>query len=187
MFVLSSHYRSPIDYSKEAVDAAYRGWQRLIGPALAVQQSLLATRDSNTPTVDFSATIKQTRDEFSAAMNDDFNAPKAIACLFDFAKNVNNLLSENPPPDNTTLQSIDALYNDLAGTVLGLLPSTRTTSINRENKLIEILVMLRNDARQQKDFATSDSIRDKLATAGVILEDGQSGTTWKTDLSNSSD
>ena len=187
MFVLSSHYRSPIDYSKEAVDAAYRGWQRLIGPALAVQQSLLVTRDSNTPTVDFSATIKQTRDEFSAAMSDDFNAPKAIACLFDFAKNVNKLLSENPPPDNTTLQSIDELYNDLAGTVLGLLPSTRTTSINRENKLIEILVMLRNDARQQKDFATSDSIRDKLATAGVILEDGQSGTTWKTDLSNSSD
>ena len=125
--------------------------------------------------------------DVASGSNDDFNAPKAIACLFDFAKNVNKLLSENHPPDNTTLQSIDALYNDLAGTVLGLLPSTRTTSVNRENKLIEILVVLRNNARQQKDFATSDSIRDKLATAGVILEDGQSDTTWKTDLSNSSD
>ena len=187
MFVLSSHYRSPIDYSKEAVNAAYRGWQRLTGPALAVQQALLSTQDSNTPKVDFSSAIKLTRDEFTAAMNDDFNAPKAIACLFDFAKNVNGLLSEYPRPDDTTLQSIDKVYNDLAGTVLGLLPSNSTTYVNHENKLVEILVELRNAARQQKDFATSDSIRDKLATAGVILEDGLSGTTWKTDLSNPSD
>ncbi|MCH2528095.1 MAG: cysteine--tRNA ligase, partial [Dehalococcoidia bacterium] len=74
-----------------------------------------------------------------------------------------------------------------AGTVLGLLPKNRTTSVNRDNELIEILVELRKNARKQKDFATSDSIRDKLAAIGVILEDGQSGTTWKTGLSDLSE
>ncbi|MEE3254500.1 MAG: cysteine--tRNA ligase, partial [Chloroflexota bacterium] len=117
MFVLSSHYRSPIDYSKEAVDAAYKGWQRLIGPALLVQQILLTTQDSATPKDNLSSTIKQTRDDFNAAMDDDFNAPKAIACLFDFAKDVNSLLSECPRPGDATLQSIAEVYNDLAGTV----------------------------------------------------------------------
>jgi cysteinyl-tRNA synthetase len=187
MFVLSSHYRSPIDYSKEAVDAAYKGWQRLIGPALLVQQILLTTQDSDTPKDNLSSTIKQTRDDFNAAMDDDFNAPKAIACLFDFAKDVNGLLSECPRPDDATLQSIAEVYNDLAGTVLGLLPANSTTSVNRDNELIEILVELRKTARDQKDFATSDSIRDKLAAVGVTLEDGQSGTTWKTGFSNLSE
>ena len=187
MFVLSSHYRSPIDYSKEAVDAAYKGWQRLIGPLLTVQQILLNTQESNTTHSDFSSAIKQTRDDFKTAMDDDFNAPKAIACLFDFAKDVNSLLSEYPRPDDATLQSIAEVYNDLAGTVLGLLPKNRTTSVNRDNELIEILVELRKNARKQKDFATSDSIRDKLAAIGVILEDGQSGTTWKTGLSDLSE
>ncbi|MDP6586388.1 MAG: cysteine--tRNA ligase [Anaerolineales bacterium] len=187
MFVLSSHYRSPIDYSKEAVDAAYKGWQRLIGPALLVQQILLTPQDSDTPKDNLSSTIKQTRDDFNAAMDDDFNAPKAIACLFDFAKDVNSLLSECPRPGDATLQSIAEVYNDLAGTVLGLLPANSTTSVNRDNELIEILVELRKTARDQKDFATSDSIRDKLAAVGVTLEDGQSGTTWKTGFSNLSE
>ncbi|HCU81148.1 MAG TPA: cysteine--tRNA ligase [Chloroflexi bacterium] len=187
MFVLSSHYRSPIDYSKEAVDAAYKGWQRLIGPALSVQQILLTTQESDAAQSNFSSTIKQTRDDFKTAMDDDFNAPKAIACLFDFAKDVNGLLSEYPRPDDATLQSIAEVYNDLAGTVLGLLPANSTTSVNRDNELIEILVDLRKTARKQKDFATSDAIRDKLATIGVILEDGQSGTTWKTGFSNLSE
>ena len=187
MFVLSSHYRSPIDYSKEAVDAAYRGWQRLIGPALSVQQALRTTQDSDTPKTDLSSTIKRTRDKFKAAMDDDFNAPKAIASLFDFAKDVNGLLSECSRPDDATLQSIAEVYNDLAGSVLGLLPGNHTVSVNHDNELIEILVELRKTARQEKDFATSDSIRDKLSAVGVILEDGQSGTTWKTGFRNLSE
>jgi len=187
MFVLSSHYRSPVDYSKEAVDAAYRGWQRLIGPALSVQQALRTTQDSDTPKTDLSSTIKQTRDKFKEAMDDDFNAPKAIASLFDFAKDVNGLLSECPRPDDATLQSVAKVYNDLAGSVLGLLPGNRAASVNHDNELIEILVELRKTARQEKDFATSDSIRDKLAAIGVILEDGQSGTTWKTGFRNLSE
>ena len=120
-------------------------------------------------------------------MDDDFNAPKAIACLFDFARDVNGLLSECPRPDDATLQSIAEVYNDLAGTVLGLLPANSTSSVNRDNELIEILVELRKTARDQKDFATSDSIRDKLAAVGVTLEDGQSGTTWKTGFSKLSE
>tara|TARA_B100000945_G_scaffold218467_1_gene176320 strand:- start:1231 stop:2337 length:1107 start_codon:yes stop_codon:yes gene_type:complete len=188
MFILSSHYRNPIDYSPGAVDAAHRGWHRLIGPSITIKQFLKNKQYNQSSVKDFSSTINDTRTHFIDAMNDDFNAPKAIASLFDFSKSVNSLLSEHSSLDHTTLESIDNLYNDLAGTVLGILPSeTLITDANRDNDLIEMLINIRNNSRNKKDFTTSDEIRNELSKLGIILEDTQSGTTWKNDVNHTSD
>jgi cysteinyl-tRNA synthetase len=141
-------------------------------------------------TVDFSGRLENARAEFNAAMNDDFNAPGALAALFNLAKQVNTLLAEHPHPDDETLQEITALYQELAGDVLGVLPAesgVTGTSAAREEKLIRLLADIRTDARARKDFATSDKIREHLGSAGVTLEDGKSGTTWKIGPPSTSD
>jgi cysteinyl-tRNA synthetase len=188
--ILSSHYRSPIDYSEDTLAAAARGWERLIAPALAVQRAMRQPEGHNNSAVDFSDRLEKARADFSTAMNDDFNAPGALAVLFDLTKQVNILLAENPRPDDVTLRAIEALYRELAGDVLGVLTiesEATGASTEREEKLIRLLADIRAEARTRKDFTTSDKIREKLEQAGVTLEDGKSGTTWKISALSTSD
>jgi cysteinyl-tRNA synthetase len=189
-FMLSSHYRSPIDYSEDALVAAERGWERLIAPALAAQRALRQPQAPHNAAVDFSDRLENARTGFSTAMNDDFNAPGALATLFDFAKQVNTLLAEHSRPHDVTLNAIAALYRELAGDVLGVLPVESADpggSSTREETLIQLLAEIRAEARACKDFATADRIREQLGQAGVALEDGKLGTSWKIDASTASD
>jgi cysteinyl-tRNA synthetase len=78
------------------------------------------------------------------------------------------------------LELFSALYRELAGDVLGLLPEGDPGSGARESSLVQLLIALRNEARARKDWTLSDSIRGRLAEIGVLLEDGKEGTTWKT-------
>ena len=179
-FVLSGHYRNPIDFSAEALEAASKGWERATAPALAVRERLRSPSlpDGNDANA---AAIAETKSQFLQVMNDDFNAPAAIAALFDFGKVVNTLLNAESPAGRATLEAVDALYRELGGQVLGLLPQQGTAAANaeREAGLIRLLVELRAEARRRKDFAASDAIRDQLKALGVSLEDGKDGTTWK--------
>jgi cysteinyl-tRNA synthetase len=189
-FMLSSHYRSPIDYSEKALAAASRGWERLVAPALAAQRALRQPAEPDNAAVDFSDRLENARAEFSAAMNDDFNAPGALAALFDFAKQVNTLLAAHPRPHDETLNAIAALYQELAGDVLGVLPvesADPSGSAAREETLMRLLVEIRAEARARKDFATSDRIREQLGQAGVALEDGKSGTSWRINAPTAND
>jgi len=180
-FVLSGHYRSPIDFSDEALEAAARGWERLTGPALAVRERL---RSPGLPTGSDAAiaqAVAEARANFVAAMDDDFNSPAAMAGLFDFNKIVNTLLNSEAPITRETLETIDAFYRDTGGQVLGVIPDRVSASADgaREAGLIRLLIELRAEARKRKDFAAADSIRGRLAALGVTLEDGKDGTTWK--------
>jgi cysteinyl-tRNA synthetase len=112
-------------------------------------------------------------------MDEDFNAPAAIAVLFDFTREVNTGLGAEKALGRKDLELFAALYRELAGDVLGLLPKGDAGSRARESSLIQLLVGLRNEARTRKDWPLSDAIRDRLAEIGVILEDGKEGTTWK--------
>jgi cysteinyl-tRNA synthetase len=189
-FMLSSHYRSPLDYSQDALAAAARGWERLIAPALEARRALRQSEAHENNAVDFMDRLENVRAEFNAAMNDDFNTPSALAALFNLTKQVNTLLAKHPRPDNETLQAIAALYKELAGDVLGVLPAesgVTPASAAREEKLIRLLADIRAEARARKDFATSDKIREQLRHAGVTLEDGKLGTTWKIGAATTSD
>ncbi len=115
------------------------------------------------------------------ALDDDFNAPVAIAALFDFARAVNTALSADPPPGRAALDAVDAVYREIGGQVLGIVPTQAAATANaeREAGLVNLLIELRAEARQQKNFALADSIRERARAAGIILEDNKDGTSWK--------
>ncbi|MEK9164738.1 MAG: cysteine--tRNA ligase [Chloroflexota bacterium] len=180
-FILSGNYRSPLDFSDEALEAASKGWERLAAPALAIRERL---RSPGLPAGDdsgMSQTIAEARASIIEAMDDDFNTSAAFAVLFDFNKAVNTLLNADTPAARGALEAIDAFYGETGGQVLGVIPETASAAgdAEREAGLIRFLIELRAEARKRKDFATSDAIRNRLAELNITLEDGKDGTTWK--------
>jgi cysteinyl-tRNA synthetase len=179
-FILSGNYRSPLDYSEEAMQGAVRGWERLVGSYPVLLQRLAAPEAQGSPQSSAASDLTEDiRRRFRQAMEEDFNAPAAIAALFDFTREVNTGLGSEKGPGHKDLELFAALYRELAGDVLGLLPTGDAGTRARESSLIQLLVKLRNEARTRKDWALSDAIRDRLAEIGVLLEDGKEGTTWK--------
>jgi cysteinyl-tRNA synthetase len=179
-FILSGHYRNPIDFSDTALEAASKGWERLSAPALAVRERL---RGSAAPgeAGEAAALVADTKRRCLEALDDDFNAPMAVAALFDFSRSVNTLLNAPTPPSQAALEAIDGLYREIGGQVLGIIPAGADSdaSAERESALIRLLIDLRSEARQHKDFAQADSIRERARQIGVLLEDGKDGTSWK--------
>jgi cysteinyl-tRNA synthetase len=180
-FVLSGHYRSPIDFSDEALEAASKGWERLTAPALAVKQKLKSPANAGEADSGIVKAIGDARTNFISAMDDDFNTPIALASLFDFNKVINTLLNSGETITRGTLEAIDAYYNETGAGVLGVIPDQISSAVNaeREAGLIQLLIEQRAAARARKDFAASDSIRNRLAELGITLEDGKDGTMCK--------
>ena len=130
----------------------------------------------------FFASIEKARQQFVEAMDDDFNAPGALAALYDLTREVNTLLNSGQTVGKAVLQSIDDTYRALGGDVLGIVPDEEAAGAadaEREEGLVRLLIDLRAQARQTKDFATSDRIRDQLSALGVALEDRADGTVWR--------
>jgi cysteinyl-tRNA synthetase len=177
-FILQSHYRSPLDYSDEAVAAAGKGLERLT----SVVRQLKEQVGEKGKLVDFNnlpeepVNIRRYYNEWLAAMSDDFNTPLAIASLFEMLKDLNSLpISPNVEFADSVLSFIERL----AGDVLGILPSEEKNSSDGDlqEKLIGILIGLRTGARKNKDFKLADAVRIELQKIGVILEDKKDGTT----------
>ncbi len=178
-FILSSHYRQTTDFTDQALKSAAKGYERLLGTVTLLRQQLSKADPDETPEPEFLDTLERHQTRFLAAMDNDFNTPQALAALFDFNRAVNALLNSNQPVSGGTLAAIDQTYRTLGGDILGLVSDKVSGSPDLEEDLIRILVDLRAAARKNKDYATSDSIRDQLAEIGVILEDRPDGTVWK--------
>jgi cysteinyl-tRNA synthetase len=182
-FIFGAHYSNPVDYSADALSAAEKGWERLM-TAVRLTRDKLATAPEGDAGSAFSAVLEEYRQKFIDAMNDDFNAPIALASLQSLTGEVNKLLNGTDPVGKDTLRAIDALYNELGGTVLGIIPGAEVANSsdgNRERGLIELLIELRKKARTEKRYADSDQIRDQLKTLGVTLEDRPEGTFYRID------
>ncbi|MGW8318029.1 MAG: cysteine--tRNA ligase [Candidatus Promineifilaceae bacterium] len=179
-FILSSHYSSPIDFSDAAVDAAYRGWQRLWGAVSLVREQMRIAPPGEV-TKPIQTKLAQYRAAFTEQMDDDFNAPAALAVLQELTREVNTLLNEAGPQNLGTLEAIDGLYRELGGDVLGIVPTGEVAgaSAEREEGLIRLLIELRAMARANKDWIMADRIRHQLKELGVVLEDRPDGTVWK--------
>ncbi len=179
-FILSSHYSNPIDFSAEAVEAAYKGWLRIWGAVTLVREQLRTAPDDG-PSAEVVALVEQTRSTFIVKMDDDFNAPASLAVLQDFTRQVNSLLNAEGQQAKGSLQLIDELYRELGGTVLGIVPEQleRAGDGTRDEGLMRLLIALRADARACKDWATADRIREQLSQLGITLEDRADGTIWK--------
>ncbi len=182
-FMLSAHYSGPIDYSDAALEASTRGWERIAGAYASARQWLGRAGESAAEAGSQTAmTLTGIRERFIDALNDDFNAPVALTVIQDLARLSNTLINAETAPASADVRAVVALFDELAGGVLGILPKADEAvsgSAERESGLISLLIEMRKDARARKDFAASDRIRDQLKALGVVLEDGKAGTTWK--------
>jgi len=179
--MLSGHYSSTITFSEDSFTAAKNGWDRLMGAVGQTRQALVKAPEGDAGN-GILPVLENTRTRFIAAMDDDFNAPNALAALYDMTREVNNLLNGGALVGVGVLQAIDAAYREMGGDVLGIVPEHvlgSSENPERESKLIELLIELRKLARQNKDYALSDRIRDELNSVGISLEDGAGGTIWR--------
>ena len=179
-FILSSHYSSPIDFSDEAIEAASKGLERVLVPVRQVRDRLRTAPDTDDGHA-FMTVLDRQCAALREALEDDFNAPAALAALNQLTTEVNTLLNAGQPIGKTTLTAIDQLYRDYGSTVLGIIPDEFKQEANYElvDGLVRMLIEMRTAARKAKDFKRSDQIRDQLAALGVVLEDGRGGTTYR--------
>ncbi len=166
-FLISSHYRSPLNYSNESIDEARNALDRLYN----------SIKDLNYKNTDY---IKsEFTDRFHNAMKDDFNTPLAISILFEIAKEINSFKKKEKNEEANSLAS--ELYN--LSRIIGLLEESPKkyfqTGISVSDEDIQNLISKRNQARLNKDFDLSDKIRDELLDMGITLEDKDTGTIWR--------
>ena len=177
--ILNSHYRSPLDFSDAALTAAQSGFDKITTTVKTVREAISSASDG---TVDskISKQLDKLKQKFESAMNDDLNTSIALSILFDMTRLANKLLEENS--NKSELSALDDLFNKLGGDCLGIVmdeyPQAEAVDQQLTGKLIEILIDQRNSARKNKDFATSDAIRDKLIDLGIELKDRTDGTDW---------
>ena len=177
-YLLSVQYRSPLDFDDEKIEVAGRGLERIKHAAESADKAMkLAGTLADDDAQNLRAQAEKAKADFCAAMNDDFNTALAIAALFELAKDINIYLKKDQF-DRESLAQAREVLGELAD-VLGITLTAEAANDDLADKLMDLIIAIRKDAREGKDFATADRIRDGLAEIGVILEDGKAGTTWK--------
>jgi len=172
-FIMQAHYRSTLDFSNEALQAAEKGYRRMMA-AMEVLEKLEANAN-NEGSVD----ISKLKDKCYEAMNDDFNSPVLIAHLFDGVKTINSIKDGKLKIDEENLKSLKELYLVFVNDILGLKPEESSENQDAlSGKLIETLLSLRQQAKVNKDYDTADKIRDQLTAIGVTLKDTKDGIEW---------
>jgi len=176
-YVLSSHYRSDLDFTAEGLEAAENGLRRLHTSVALVRRAI---ERAGADGADHGLDLTSFRSRFADAMDDDFGAPGALAVLFDFCRAANEVLNSGVKLSVTALDELHAVFNDLGGTVLGLVPAhLPQTGGDLEDGLMQLLIEMRRTARAEKNFALADQIRLQLTALGVVLEDTRDGTSWR--------
>ncbi|WP_158727718.1 MULTISPECIES: cysteine--tRNA ligase [unclassified Flavobacterium] len=170
-FMLQAHYRSILDFSDDAIVAAEKGFKRL----MEAMNSIAEIAVSNASTLDIAAWKQSCYD----AMNDDFNTPILIAQLFEGVRFINLLKDNKETLNQEDLQLFTATMQGFVFDVLGLEDEKLSdTSNNKLEGTVNMLIEMRKQARENKNFALSDQIRDQLIALGIQLKDGKEGTTF---------
>ena len=193
-FILSTHYRSQLNFSDEQLDEAAKGLERL---RTAVQnlQYLAGVSVAKGPSAQAEALLQagqRTKEDFTAAMDDDFNTALAISTLFGLAKDINiyysAVMAGKNPHDAEIMATVQSIYYDLAD-ILGLLVEERAGAVSPSDQgqqnetviaeLLDMIIDIRQEARRKKDWTTADAIRDRLDAIGYVIEDSPQGARWK--------
>ncbi len=186
-FILSTHYRSPLDFSDERLTEAEKAWSRLVS-AVKTAKGLLAQTGLVAGPADpeLAGAVTAACDEYEAAMADDFNTALAISSLFALTKTLNGICQAvargETKPDIAGIERAIAALVDMTG-ALGMdideTPATEAPDEKMVAALMELLLGLRQTARERKDWATADAIRNGLQAAGIVVEDSPQGPRWK--------
>jgi cysteinyl-tRNA synthetase len=180
--VLNSHYRSPLDFSDASLFAAQSGYEKITETVKAVRKRMTQAAEGEADS-EVTKQLKQMREKFEAAMNDDLNTSIALSVVFELVRLAGTLLEENAATIET-LNEIDVLFGRLGGDVLGLVkdkyPEAGGAQTELLDKLVNVFIEQRKNARERKDFVAADALRDKLEEIGILLEDKPGGlTTWR--------
>ena len=179
-FILSAHYRSPLNFSEEQLQQAQSSLQRLNNIVFNIKHLLKQSKYKKSKDKDGELILeksKESKQQFIEAMDDDFNTPVALSQLFGFAREVNIYLNSPGLKNRLVLEKIYEFYQDFAGQILGILKEVDSDE-SFEQK-IKNLIKEREEARKAKNWKKSDQIRDELREKGVILEDTLEGVRCK--------
>ncbi|UCC33048.1 MAG: cysteine--tRNA ligase [Candidatus Bathyarchaeota archaeon] len=179
-FFASTHYRSPIDYTKDKLEQAKNSLETLYTALYNIEglqmreEKKLTEEEKN-----LRKELRESKKKFLKAMDDDFNTPIAISHLFEMSKRINIFASEKSMVDGNLLGEIVDAFKELGG-ILGVLQREKE-SVEEElvEKLIDLVIELRREFRNREDFAFSDRIRAELGRLGITLEDTQDGMKWR--------
>ena len=173
-FVLQAHYRSTLDFSNEALQAAEKGLDRLMKGV----ETLGKLRPSAASTVDPAELERRCRE----AMDDDLNSPMVISALFDWVRTINQLAEGQQRISEEDLERLRATVHRYVFDILGLRDEKAAgaaTGRDYVTPLVEMLLAMRLQAKADKDWAASDRIRDGLAAAGIRVKDRKDGSDWE--------
>ena len=171
-FMLSAHYRNPINFSHDLLCQAKAGLDRIKTCAGNLEFLLKNAPGGNCPD-GVKENLEKYRRQFTDAMDDDINTADAIAAIFELVKYINTDIDENSTSE--TVKAAAGMLDELTD-VLGIKPETKQDFLDDE---IEDLINQRNNARKEKDFKRADEIRDMLKANGILLEDTRQGVKWK--------
>jgi cysteinyl-tRNA synthetase len=175
-FILQAHYRSTIDFSNEALKAAEKGYQRL----MKATGTLTKLQVSEKSTVDIAALEKKCYE----AIDDDLNSPVLLSYLFEGVKYINSVSDGTEKLTAADLELLKKLFNMFVFEILGLTDETAGKGNGKlTNDLIGMIINLRQDAKANKDWKTSDTIRAELKKAGIVLNDTKDGVSWEMESS----
>lgn len=180
-YLLQSHYRSVLDFTSAGLEAARNGYLRLLGAYREVRRQLHAAKPGKHAALE--KALDTLEADFSQALNDDLNTPQAIAAFFVFLPALNKALADKAGKDS--LERAEKVFAELGEGVLGLFPA-RVLEARLGGALldglIQLLLELRERARQEKNFALSDQIRNRLTELGVVVEDTKEGPKWRVEV-----
>lgn len=174
-FMLTAHYRNPLNFSAELMESAKAGLDRILTGAERLKDLIEQADETDLSSAEMAGLQESEKftTQFEKAMDDDFNTADAITAIFDFVKFLNTNTDENSSKAYLT-RLHDSLWR--LADVLGLILDREEENLDDE---IEELIQERQDARKNKDFAKADEIRDKLLSMGIVLEDTREGVKWK--------
>ena len=169
-FMMQCHYRSTLDFSNDALVGAEKGFKRV----LAAIDLLKDIKGSSISTVDVKDLVNRAYD----AMNDDFNTPMVVAVLFDAVKEINLLKVGAKTARAEDIESLKKLFNDFLLEIMGIQSEENTSSNDISSSLMQVILDLRKDAKENKNYAMSDKIRDELKALKITVKDTKEGAEW---------
>jgi cysteinyl-tRNA synthetase len=168
-FILQTHYRSTLDFSNDALQAAEKGLNRLLNAYETISKLVPGT----TSTSD----LRKVESDCYAAMNDDFNTAIVVANLFEVSRIINSVNAGTETLTADDIQLAGKIFDDFLFRVLGVKIEKTDTSTDI-NGLMDLIIEIRSKAKSEKDFSTADTIRDTLTQLGISIKDGKDGTEW---------
>jgi cysteinyl-tRNA synthetase len=182
LFVLSTHYRSEIDFTDERLKGAETSLNRLYNSLESLEDAKKDSvkREPNEKEQLFGDNIQKLRSEFVDAMDEDFNTPRALAALFEMSKEINKFMDEHKQVSAKTLETVYDNFSEL-GKALGIFLQERKKELGGQlaDDLVQLLFDLREELRKKGEYGLSDDIRSKLKELGLVIEDTAEGPKWK--------